>query len=115
VPDTLIDIVIHLPGASDVKLKGRVRRSIKTPAINIKNGMGIEILENDPLYVNFIRTVYPYAHEEPDARDSNAELNPPEFTIIVCPQCSVKNKVKNEKLLLGPRCGRCKSPLTAQA
>ena len=58
-PDTLIDIVIHLPDSTDVKLKGRVRRSIKTPVVSIKNGMGIEILENDPRYVNFVKIRFP--------------------------------------------------------
>lgn len=123
VPDTMLDIVIHLPSASDVKLKGRVRRSIKTPVISIKNGMGIEIIESDPQYVNFVNTVYPDAHKKSDVKDTKPDTSfykhvnepPQEFTIIACPQCGVKNKVNNEKLILGPRCGRCKSPLTAQA
>ena len=128
-PDTLIDIVIHLPGASDVKLKGRVRSSFKTPVISIKNGMGIEILENDPRYINFVRSVFPDACDEPDSGDSKPytsfqnhihELPPdeplqPEFTIIACPECGARNKVNNAKLSLGPRCGKCGHPLTSQA
>ena len=58
-PDTLLDIVIHLPDSTDVKLRGKVRRSIKTPVVSIKNGMGIEILENDPRYINFVKSVFP--------------------------------------------------------
>ena len=27
--------------------------------------MGIEILENDPRYINFVRSVFPNAYEEP--------------------------------------------------
>lgn len=129
VPDTIVDIVIHLPDAADVKLKGRVKRSIKTPIVSVKNGMGIQILENDPRYINFVRTVFPDAQAEPGTEGvqldtsfhkhinelPQAEPHPPEFMIIACPRCNVKNKVNNEKLLLGPRCGRCKSPLTAQA
>jgi predicted Zn finger-like uncharacterized protein len=129
VPDTLIDIVIHLPGASDVKLKGRVRSSVKTPVVSIKNGMGIEIIENDPRYINFVRSVFPEASEEPDSGDSNPgtsfqnhvheppidEPLQPEFTIIACPECGARNKVNNAKLSLGPRCGKCGHPLTFQA
>jgi hypothetical protein len=129
VPDTLIDIVIHLPGASDVKLKGRVRRSVKTPVVSIKNGMGIEILENDPRYINFVRSVYPDAGEEPASggpkpdtsfqkhihEPSPDEPPQPEFTIIACPKCGVRNKVNNAKLSLGPICGRCRHPLSSQA
>jgi len=129
VPDTLIDIVIHLPGTSDVKLKGMVRRSVKTPAINIKNGMGIEILENDPRYIDFVRSVYPEACEEPDSGGPKPDTSfqkhinepppdgtlQPEFTIIACPECGVRNKVNNAKLSLGPKCGRCGHPLISQA
>ena len=128
-PDTLIDIVIHLPGASDVKLKGRVKRSIKTPVVSIKNGMGIEILENDPRYISFVRSVYPDASEGPDSggpksdtafQKQSSEPPPdkplqPEFTIIACPECGARNKVDNAKLSLRPKCGKCGHPLTSQA
>jgi len=129
VPGTLIDIVIHLPEASDVKLRGRVMSSFKTPVISIKNGMGIEILENDPSYINFVRSVYPDAHEEPDSEGprpdtafqkqihepSPDEPLQPEFTIIACPECGIRNKVNNAKLSLRPKCGKCGHPLTSRA
>jgi len=128
VPDTLLDIVIHLPGSTAVKLKGRVRRSIKTPVVSLKNGMGVEITENDPRYLEFVKTVIPGLHEEPgqEAPDLNtshthfdepkpAESPPPEFTIITCPGCGIRNRVRNEKLPFGPICGKCRSPLTTQA
>ena len=126
-PDTLIDIVIHLPGASDVKLKGRVRHSVKTPVISIKNGMGVEILENDPQYISFVRSVYPDAGKEPDAPIPGASFQKhiheqapdgplqPEFTIIACLKCGARNKVDKAKLSLGPKCGKCGHPLTSQA
>ena len=129
VPETLVDIVIHLPDAADVKLKGRVKRSVKTPVVSVKNGMGIEITENNPQYISFIKSVIPYDNEELRSEGptldtmfhkhvdepQQTEPLPHEFTIIACSQCGVKNKVKSEKLLLGPRCGRCRSLLTAQA
>jgi len=127
-PDTLLDIVIHLPDSTDVKLRGKVRRSIKTPVVSIKNGMGIEILENDPRYINFVKSVFPgfledieTAGPQPDApfREGTDEPPPqpppPEFTIITCPHCSVKNKVITAKLSLGPKCGKCGYLITAQA
>lgn len=128
VPDTIVDIVIHLPDAANVKLKGRVKHANKTPVVSLKNGMGIEILENDPRYINFVRTVFPEAQEKisPERPQSgpsfqkhtdqtSPEPQPPEFTIIVCPRCNVKNKVNNAKLPQGPICGKCRYPLTAQA
>ena len=35
-----------------------------------------------------------------------------DITIISCPSCGVKNRVPLHKLSLGPRCGRCKTPLS---
>jgi len=63
-PDTILDIVIHLPNGSTSKLKGRVIRKLKTPAgkvigthlKSLKNGMGVEIIENDANYLEFIRS-----------------------------------------------------------
>jgi hypothetical protein len=128
-PDTLVDIVIHLPDAANVRLKGMVRRSIKTPIISIKNGMGIEIIENDPQYIAFIKTVYPDAGTAETAEGPHLKTSfhehvdeplrpappPPEFTIIACPGCGIKNKINNAKLSLGPKCGKCGSLLTPQA
>jgi Tfp pilus assembly protein PilZ len=128
-PDTLIDIVIHLPESSDVKLKGRVIRSIKTPVVSLKNGMGVEILESNPKYIAFVKTVIPNAQEEPDSEGPTLDTTfykhveeplqtgalPPEFTITPCPQCGVRNKVQTAKLSLGPKCGKCGSLLTAEA
>jgi len=122
----VIDIVIHLPGASDVILKGRVRNLVRSL---VKSGMGIEIIENDPRYINFVRSVFPDASEEPAAGGSDPDTSvkksiheppadeplKPEFNIIACPGCGVRNKVNNAKLSLGPKCGKCGHPLTSQA
>ena len=127
-PDTLLDIVIHLPDSADVKLRGRVRRSIKTPVVSIKNGMGIEILENDSRYVNFVKNIFPGFLEYPDTEGAQPDTTfqqrtdesplpqppPPEITIITCPHCIVRNKVVTAKLSLGPKCGKCGSLLTSR-
>lgn len=129
VPDTLVDIVMHLPDTTGVKLKGRVKYSINTPVVSVKNGMGIEITENDPQYINFVKTVFPHAQAGPVTEGPQldtsfykhidetmqTEAQPPEFTIITCPGCGVKNKALNAKLTLGTKCGKCRSPLTVQA
>ncbi len=64
-PDTLLDIVIHLPNGQVSKIKGRVKRSLKTslgrvmgaPVKSLKNGMGIEIVERDANYLHLIRNL----------------------------------------------------------
>jgi len=35
-----------------------------------------------------------------------------ENIIIKCPSCGVKNRVPLNKMSLGPKCGRCKAPLS---
>ena len=126
-PGTLVDVLIHLPDNIDVNLKCRVRRSMKTPVVSIKNGMGMEIIENDPLYVDFVRN-YTVGPEEQE-KESPPEPSQPhstgvpkqscaeggEFSIITCPACSIKNRVRTEGLRFGPKCGKCGSHLTATA
>ena len=125
----MIDIVIHLPGASDVILKGRVRNVVSSL---VKNGMGIEIVQNDPRYINFIRSVFPDANEEPVSEGPKPDtsfqkniqeplpdepINEPRqaaFTIIACTECGARNKVNNAKLSLRPKCGKCGHPLTSR-
>jgi hypothetical protein len=55
-------MVVHLPNNSTSRLKGKVRRALKTslgmgmgtPLKKLKNGMGIEITEYDDNYLRFI-------------------------------------------------------------
>ncbi len=64
-PDTMIDITIHLPDGSTAKLKGKVKRSMKTaigkvtdmPIRSLKNGMGVELIVRDTAYLHFIRSL----------------------------------------------------------
>ncbi len=105
-PDTAIDIELVMPDGKTSSLKGLVRRTIKTPMSTLKNGMGVELIEKDAAYINFLKS---FTEEtEPDTE----KITPPEFQIISCPNCGVKNKVSSEKLSLGPKCGRCGTPLT---
>jgi Tfp pilus assembly protein PilZ len=101
-PGTIIDIELQLPDGKTSFLKGLVKRTIKTPLSSLKNGMGIEFTERDATYINFMRAF---------TGDSGEEEKPPEYQIISCPNCGVKNKVLNVKLSMGPKCGKCGTPL----
>ena len=57
VPGTIIKIEIYLPEDKISKLKGKVKRSIRTPIASFKNGMGVEILEKDSSYTIFLNSM----------------------------------------------------------
>ena len=64
-PETLIDIIIHFPNDLNSAVKGKVVRASKDPLRGVigsaggyrEKGMGIEIIEKDPLYLHFIRAL----------------------------------------------------------
>jgi hypothetical protein len=64
-PDTVFDMVIHLPDESLSKLKGKVARSTKTslgrvmgtPLKVLKDGMGVKIIEKDAHYLHLIKSL----------------------------------------------------------
>ncbi len=105
-PGTVIDIELVMPDGRKSRLKANVVRTIKTPLSSLKNGMGVELIEKDETYIDFLRSFV----EEKETDTVN--ITPTEFQIISCPNCGVKNKVSKEKLPLGPKCGRCGTPLT---
>jgi hypothetical protein len=76
-PDTLVDLTIHLPGDKVSRLKGTVRRAVKTGTTTMKNGMGMEIVEIDHNYVNFLNTMLPAEEQVHDIELSNPEAVPP--------------------------------------
>ncbi len=99
-----LNITIYLPDGKTSKIKGIVRKTVKTDLSAVKNGMGIEITEADANYMNFIKTsTSPAAFVETIRED--------EFLMITCSACRVKNKVPKAKLHMGPRCGNCKTGL----
>lgn len=110
---------------------------MKTPIVSLKNGMGIELIRRDENYIRFLKdfdpgeadeeTVYYGAHvqqtgqsygtnsKEHEQKQAKSGAGPSDnFMIIVCPQCSVKNKVRTEKLSQGPKCGKCGAFLVPQ-
>lgn len=92
-PQSVLDITIYLPDGKPGKLKGIVRRTIKTGSSLSKDGMGVQLVEQDKNYTDFMNTLA--------------------GTIIYlkCPTCGTRNKLPANKLSLGPKCGSCKSPL----
>ncbi len=120
VPGAELDIVIHLPNGSNAQVKGLVRCSIKTPAISPKSGMGVELISRDNNYINFIKDFDPSETDDPSPAaapdSSHAGHSPepdhpatPEFVIVACKECGVKNKVRSERLSRGHTCGKCGS------
>lgn len=131
-PGTVIDIEIF---ASDNKIshvKGIVRRTVKTTLPTAKNGMGVQLLERDPVYSDILKEFgIPEAGEresEPEATNQDSTANKhqqatetedllsasrdkPESVILTCRNCNAKNRVMKNKLMLGPKCGKCGNPL----
>ena len=105
VTDSIIDIELEMPDGKISYLKGRVARATKTPLASLKNGMGIELIEKDAAYIDFLKTFS-------DGTSTHVEDNTlPEFQIVSCKNCGVNNKVSIVKLSLGPKCGKCGVPL----
>ncbi len=103
-PGTTIDIELVLPNGTISFLKGIVRWAEKTH-LAIKNGMGIELIEKDTAFIDFIISF----HEK--TGKPFEKIDPQEFHIIACTQCGVKNKVIHSRISHGPKCGRCGTPL----
>jgi hypothetical protein len=88
-------------------LKGIVRRTIKMPVNLSKNGMGVELIEKDKVYIDYVKTLY----EERGLEPKDVKNEATEFKVINCKKCGINNKVKVEKLGLNPICGRCGASL----
>jgi hypothetical protein len=87
--EALLDIIIHLPNDLLSRLKGKVIRVSKnalggTRETCDENGMGIEIIEKDALYLHFIRSLL--THKK---KDLLAEL-------VFSEQESIYKKIKSE-------------------
>ena len=108
-PNTLVDIELVMPDNRISYIKGIVRRTIKTPVTMSKNGMGIELTDTDTTYIKFVRSRRRESEADTEAEE-NTEM--PEFQIIVCQSCGIKNKVRSDRLFQNPKCGKCGIALT---
>ena len=57
VPGTTIHLLLHLPDGSTSKLQGIIKNAMKTHTAYMKNGMGIELIEKDSHFINFIKAI----------------------------------------------------------
>lgn len=105
-PGIAIDIELVMPDGKKSFLKGIVIWTIKTPVSTSKNGMGVELIEKDAKYMDFLKAI---KGEETTPKAASVS----EFQIISCPQCNAKNKVLSSKISLRPRCGKCGASLIA--
>lgn len=122
-PGTSIDIEIYLPEDKVARLKGIVRRTVKTPLAMVKNGMGVELIERDPNFLEFLRnfdfeakpevsedderSAGGRADEGDEQKTEKTSHHVRESAIISCHECGVKNKVPKERLQSSPKCGKC--------
>ena len=104
-PGTTVDIEVMMPDESISHLKGIVKRTVKTPLTAVKNGMGVEVFQQDDSFLSFVRS-YGEGQETEPAPEKEKSI-PAQFQIIICSGCGVKNKVLASKLSLGPKCGKC--------
>ena len=64
-PNSVIDIKLYMPDQRVAVLKGVVRRTYRTPLNPIKNGMGVEIIENDETFIHFVKSSLQTLQETP--------------------------------------------------
>lgn len=114
VPGTLLSIEIHLPHGGISRLRGRVKRSIRTPIATFKNGMGVELTEKDAEFINMVKGIRESENGETASNAGKSHEPLPAHLIIACSNCRAKNKVAREKLSLNPRCGKCGTSLRAE-
>lgn len=115
-PGTDIDIELVMPDGQFSRLAGVVRRTLKTSLSTMKNGMGVELTQKDAVYKDFLKTYLEETGSKPieEFKEKEAVVegaSSPEFLIITCASCGVKNKVSYKDLSLNPKCGKCNAPL----
>jgi hypothetical protein len=104
-PGTILDIQLMMPGDKVSSLKGIVKRTVKATVTPTKNGMGVELIARDETFTNFIAASL--KDQGIETKELPTPEPVPEFQIIACTGCGVKNKVSFEKLSREPKCGRC--------
>lgn len=119
---TQLDILIYLPDGPSCRVKGVVRRALKTPTVSIKNGMGIALTETDDCYARFLEGYSTSAQGEAQQATAGAEgaetqkqgTHLDEYLIVRCANCNTKNKIYISRMALSHRCGKCGHPLVCQ-
>lgn len=109
-PGTIIDVQLMISENTVSILKGIVRRTVKSPILTAKNGMGVELIEKDDAYIDLLTASFD--EQERDIPQSRHTQTSEEFEIFVCTGCGIKNKVPREKRSHTIRCGKCGTVLT---
>jgi hypothetical protein len=60
--DTVINLTIYLPNGSIAALTGIVRRALRNSINMQNNGMGIELIEKDSNYSDFLKAIQDNTH-----------------------------------------------------
>ena len=55
--DSPLDIELLLPGKQTAFLKGIIKRTAKADLSSVNNGIGIQIIENDKAFMDFVKTI----------------------------------------------------------
>jgi len=84
---TPIDIELSMPGNRVSFLKGIVRRTVRTPIPTMRNGMGIEVIEKDEIFRDFVKSISQERKE-----NAGKEQTPTELQIISSLNCEVANE-----------------------
>jgi PilZ domain len=126
-PGTLIDMRMHLPDGGVAALKGRVRMALKTSVVSLRNGMGIEILERDSSFVDFVESLSVKEGPPTGGKSPSPQLpgkrspthvaghDQVDFLIITCSGCGTGNRVRKAGVSRDLRCGKCGASLTLPA
>lgn len=56
-PGTVLELKLYLPSGETITLSGNVKRTVKTQLYNVKNGMGIELIDPPLKYTEFLKTL----------------------------------------------------------
>lgn len=108
-----IEITLDLPGGNKALVKGVVRSAWRTDSPLVKNGMGIEVLEYDSNYYEFLKAHIESFRDPPLLGNVQATETQSEFRVLTCRYCGANNTVQLDRLSLGPTCGTCKESLAA--
>ncbi len=56
-PGTILELELYLSSGATIKLSGMVKKTVKTRFHDVKNGMGIELIDIPPKYIEFLKTL----------------------------------------------------------
>jgi Tfp pilus assembly protein PilZ len=84
--NTPVNIELSLPGNRVSFLKGIARRAVRTPFFTMRDGIGIEIIEKDRTFTNFVRSLIE------ESEENAAEQYLPELQVVDSLDCGGANK-----------------------